>query len=74
MVETTYCTNPNCPFKDCKHHFSRIRNLSDKQIKVAKLDAVCRQYIDYLLTQLENESEGKIWQLYMRIGRNLEKR
>ena len=53
--DITYCANDDCPFVDC------IRNLKQLSgepgsviISLANFGGVCRQYISYLVGELDN--------------------
>ena len=53
--QKTYCVNGNCPFKECDKHLQQLKNAKDKSkyIKVASLDSVCKDYLHYLLDEIE---------------------
>lgn len=57
-LDMTYCTNTDCPFKDCERYWKHIKELAkqgEKYVSLADFSGVCREYISYLLNELENE-------------------
>ena len=57
--QKTYCVNASCPFKKCDKHLQQLKKIKDKSgyIKVANLDSVCRDYLYYILNEIE---KGKL--------------
>jgi len=55
MSDILYCSNIDCPFKKCEHHLSPLKKIKDKsqRVRVANLSGVCRDYINYLLYEIE---------------------
>lgn len=55
--QKTYCINANCPFKKCDKHLQQLKKVKDKSkyIKVASLDSVCKDYLYYLLEEIERD-------------------
>lgn len=53
--QKTYCVNADCPFKECDKHLQQLKKVKDKSgyIKVASLDSVCKDYLYYLLDEIE---------------------
>ena len=51
---TTYCGNPNCPFKDCKLHLNNI-DKGAEYIRIIWVDGTCRRYITHLIERLSNK-------------------
>ena len=53
----TYCVNNNCPFKKCDKHLWQLKKVKDKSgyVKVANFDGVCKDYLSYLLDEIEKE-------------------
>lgn len=50
--DMTYCTNTDCPFKDCERYWKHIKELAkqgEKYVSLADFSGVCREYISYLL-------------------------
>ena len=55
MADMTYCISP-CPFTDCERHSERLRELQgQKYVSIADLAPVCREYIDNVLWEAEND-------------------
>lgn len=56
--QKTYCVNVGCPFKECDKHLQQLKKVKDKNeyVKIASLDSVCKDYLCYLLDEIE---EGK---------------
>lgn len=60
MADITYCYNPDCPFKKCERHFSKISDAAcngKDYISVANYGGVCRKYISYLVDEAERGGE-----------------
>ena len=56
-AELKYCANVDCPFNDCKRHWTKISELKGKGIThiiMEDFSGVCRQYIGYLVNKLKN--------------------
>ena len=53
--QKTYCVNADCPFKECDKHLQQLKKVQDKSkyIKVASLDSVCKDYLHYLLDEIQ---------------------
>lgn len=51
--EISYCTNYECPFKDCMYHLTP--DLKGKKIWVKDRYRGCRQYISFLVERSKNE-------------------
>lgn len=53
--QKTYCVNVDCPFKKCDKHLQQLKKMKDKSkyIKVASLDSVCKDYLHYLLNEIQ---------------------
>ena len=48
--EVTYCTNDDCPFRDCARHFNNLYGRPrDEVVSTANLGGVCRRYIQWLV-------------------------
>lgn len=58
--QKTYCVNADCPFKECDKHLLQLKKVKDKSeyIKVASLDSVCKDYLHYLLDEVEESEQG----------------
>lgn len=58
--DITYCTNTECPIKDCKRHWKKLRELQKENnnekvfVSMADFSGICRDYIVYLVDKLEN--------------------
>lgn len=58
MVDMTYCTNTDCPFKKCTKHWQQLKdeNVNKKEYaNFANFGGVCRKYIGYVLELAESE-------------------
>lgn len=58
--QKTYCVNANCPFKKCDNHLQQLKKIKDKSgyVKVASLDSVCKDYLHYLLDEIQENKRG----------------
>lgn len=58
--QQTYCVNADCPFKECDKHLQQLKKVKDKSeyIKVASLDGVCKDYLHYLLDEIEENKRN----------------
>lgn len=57
MADITYCVSP-CPFTDCFRHCSQLEELQkqgQKYVNIADLAPVCREYINHVLGEVDNE-------------------
>lgn len=56
-----YCVNAACPYNSCEHHLINIKKLNKNvgEVRVANLDGVCKDYLDYLLDEIIKE-EGLV--------------
>ena len=55
--QKTYCVNSDCPFRKCDKHLWQLKKAKDKSgyVKVASLDSVCKDYLQYLLDLISKE-------------------
>lgn len=55
--QKTYCVNADYPFKECDKHLQQLKKVKDKSkyVKVASLDSVCKDYLHYLLGEIERD-------------------
>ena len=52
MDDITYCIYSNCPLKECEKHLSKAKT---KTVRVADFCGTCREYLGYLLVELEEK-------------------
>lgn len=57
--EVTYCTNDDCPFRDCVRHFNNLYGRSrDEIVTAANLGGVCRRYIQWLVERVMDDENA----------------
>lgn len=54
MADITYCTNTNCPFKECERYLDKVKTSKAAicgrgYVSVSDFSGVCRDYIWYLV-------------------------
>ena len=54
-MDITYCTNTDCPFKDCERHPTKLKTLSCHYVSVSDFGGICGRYLYYLLEEIEKE-------------------
>ena len=56
MKDKIYCFNADCPFKECDKHLYQLKNSGQKDgyVNIANLDAICRDYIGWLIKLIDN--------------------
>ena len=62
-ADTKYCANVDCPFNDCKRHWTRISELKGTgvtHINLEDFSGVCRQYIGHLVDKIRKSEEENI--------------
>ena len=49
--DVVYCINSACPFKECDKHLSQLQktNQDYTHVRIVAIDAICRDYIAYLV-------------------------
>lgn len=52
-TDITYCFNPDCPFKNCERHFSKLEGKTGIA-SFANFGGVCREYLNHLLEGVED--------------------
>ena len=58
--DITYCSNAECPYKDCERHWSRTKRFPPgTQISVADMARNCRRYIGRLAQNTKEVSNGQ---------------
>lgn len=50
--DIAYCTNSDCPFRDCKKHFSNLQGKSGI-VTIADFGGTCRRYISFITEILD---------------------
>lgn len=57
--EVTYCTNDDCPFRDCACHFRNLYGRPrDEIVTVANLGGVCRRCIQWLVERVMDDENA----------------
>lgn len=56
MRDITYCTAQECPSTECKIKITNNHFTSDELVSVADFAGVCRFYIGWILSEVENDS------------------
>lgn len=61
MADITYCTNVNCPIKQCERHLSHLKKYKGQKmtVKVANLGGVCREYLAYVYDCVKEEDNAE---------------
>lgn len=57
MKDITYCSNIDCPSKDCERKPKHNEFKEGDVISVADFGGVCQYYIGWLLAKVEKEVE-----------------
>lgn len=57
MLDITYCTSTDCPSKDCKIKVISKEFKPKQIISMADFSCVCRYYIGWALSKIEDEHE-----------------
>ena len=62
MADITYCIARDCPFKKCKRHWSKLKKIENKDVKVivSNFAGVCREYIGYVLGEVERRTDNDL--------------
>ena len=53
--DITYCSSKDCPSKDCERKISNNHFEDGELISVSDLSGVCRYYIGWLASKVEND-------------------
>lgn len=49
--DMTFCTNKDCPFKDCERHNKHLKGVYGL-VSVADFSGTCRRYISYVVKEV----------------------
>lgn len=55
MADITYCTNTDCPLKECERHPTKVSKAcidGKGYVSVADFGRTCRDYLHYLLEEV----------------------
>ena len=56
-MDITYCTNTDCPFKDCEKHYTKLKTLKRHYVSLSDFGGICERYLNYLLEEIEMEEK-----------------
>lgn len=55
--DMTFCTNKDCPFKDCERHNKHLKGVYGLA-SVADFSGTCRRYISYVVDDVMKGGEA----------------
>lgn len=55
MKDITYCISTECPSTECKIKVTNNHFTSDDLVSVADFSGVCRFYIGWIVSEVEND-------------------
>ena len=63
MADITYCTNVDCPFKECERYLDKASEAAILNgrgyVSVSDFSGICRDYIGYLVDKVETKKVKK---------------
>lgn len=55
--DVTYCSNNDCPFKDCFRHQEKLKALDPKGwVSIANYAGICKRYLTWLVEDVKREA------------------